>query len=105
MMNLTNIFENLEKGYFKISKEYLEKTFDNSIASLVRFFSSNLFVIELSSDNSITDTYVRERFIKDHSPTVIYSIINGAKPLTIDYRIEGPHLFGEDLQYEVWLNK
>lgn len=105
-MNLNIVFENLRKGNFKISKNDFEKEFKNSIVNLVKFFSNNLFVVELSKDNiSISDSYVRERFIRDLSPSEIYSIINGAKPLIIEYRIEGPHLKGEDRMYEVWLNK
>lgn len=105
MINLINIFKNLEKGSFKISKSAFEKEFKNSIVELVKFFHTNLFVVELSEDNFITDSYVRERFIRDLSPSEIYSIINGAKPLIIEYRIEGSHLKGEDRMYEVWLNK
>lgn len=105
-MNLNIVFENLRKGNFKISKNDFEKEFKNSIVNLVKFFSNNLFVVELSKDNiSISDSYVRERFIRDLSPSEIYSIINGAKPLIIEYRIEGSHLKGEDRMYEVWLNK
>ena len=105
MMNLNIVFENLRKGNFKISKTDFETEFKNSIVNLVKFFSSNLFAVELSSNNTITDTYIRERFIKDLSPADIYSIINGAAPLIIEYRIEGPQLKGEDWMYEVWLNK
>lgn len=104
-MNLKEIFENLKKGNFKISTLTFEKEFKNSIVDLVKFFHTNLFVVELSEDNSITDSYVRERFIKELSPADIYSIINGAAPLIIEYRIEGTHLKGEDWMYEVWLNK
>lgn len=104
-MNLTDIFKNLENGYFRISTNDFEKEFKNSIVDLVKFFHTNLFVIELSEDNSITDSYVRESFIKELSPGEIYSIINGAAPLIIEYRKEGPHLKGEDWTYEVWLNK
>ena len=105
-MNLNIVFENLRKGNFKISKNDFEKEFKNSIVNLVKFFSNNLFVVELSKDNiSISDSYVRERFIRDLSPSEIYSIINGAKPLIIEYRIESPHRKGEDFQCEVWLNK
>lgn len=106
MINLITIFENLiNNGRFSIPSNDFSGFFDNSITNVVKFFHTNLFVVELSSDNSTTDTYVRERFIKEISPTDIYSIINGAKPLIIEYRIESPHRKGEDFQCEVWLNK
>lgn len=105
MINLINIFKNLEKGSFKISNHDFESQFKNSIVDLVKFFHTNLFAVELSKDNSISDSYIRERFIKELSPGEIYSIINGAAPLIIEYRIEGSHLKGEDRMYEVWLNK
>lgn len=105
-MNLKEVFENLRNnGRFSITSNDFIQFFDSSIVNLVKFFHTNLFVMELSEDNSITDTYVRESFIKELSPGEIYSIINGAAPLIIDYRIEGHHLKGEDWTYEVWLNK
>ena len=76
MMNLNIVFENLRKGNFKISKTDFETEFKNSIVNLVKFFSSNLFAVELSSNNTITDTYIRERFIKDLSPADIYIFNN-----------------------------
>ena len=77
MINLITIFENLiNNGRFSIPSNDFSGFFDNSITNVVKFFHTNLFVVELSSDNSTTDTYVRERFIKEISPLEVSIIFN-----------------------------
>lgn len=97
MTNLNEIFENLKNnGRFTISTNAFTEFFDSSIVKLVRFFSDHWFNIT----NDGVETFDLEKQI---SPSHIYSIINGAKPLIIECEEELPDGEFRPYAYEVWL--
>lgn len=105
---LDELFYNLFWDRFEIPKENFTSFFNNSIVNVVEFFSNHTF--ETYWNDILTDVvdvgvYPLE---KEISPGDIYSIINGAKPLIIEWTIM---LWDEDddvpeyKKTEVWLNK
>ena len=84
---LNETFYNLNWNNFEISTSDLVNYFDNSLVNLIEFFSNNYF--QIYWNDIFTDIVYIERvpMEKSLSPEEIYSIINGAKPLTIEWDI------------------
>ena len=82
---LNKVFYELTWNQFQISSNDLVNYFDNSLVKLVEFFSNNYFQIYWNDIK--TDIVYIERIPleKEISPEEIYSIINGAKPLIIEW--------------------
>lgn len=88
MINFLNkTFYNLSWNQFEISTSDIVDYFDNSLVKLVEFFSTNYF--QTYWNDTLTDVVYIERIPleKSLSPEELYSIINGAKPLAIEWDI------------------
>lgn len=103
---LSEIFYNINWDRFEIPKEAFTTIFSNSIFKVVEYFSSNYFQVywnEISTDVVYVEKIPLEESL---SPEEIYSIINGAKPLVIEWdnRIwEDDADIPEPKKLEVWL--
>lgn len=103
---LNETFYNLNWNQFQIGSADLSNYFNNSIVKLVEFFSTNYF--QTYWNDILTDIVYIERIPleKEISPEEIFSIVNGAKPLIIEWDIR-IWSDGADIpdykKYEVWL--
>lgn len=84
---LNQLFYNLSWKDFEIDSNDLTNYFDNSLVKLVEFLSTNYF--QTYWNDVLTDIIYIERIPleKEISPEEIFSIVNGAKPLVIDWDI------------------
>lgn len=82
---LNELFYNLSWKQFEITSADLTNYFDNSLVKLVEYFSTNYF--QTYWNDILTDIVYIERIPleKSLSPEELYSIINGAKPLIIEW--------------------
>lgn len=82
---LNETFYNLAWNQFDITSNDLVNYFDNSLVKLVEFLSTNYF--QTYWNDIMTDIVYIERIPleKSLSPEELYSIINGAKPLIIEW--------------------
>lgn len=82
---LNETFYNLAWNQFDITSNDLVNYFDNSLVKLVEFLSTNYF--QTYWNDIMTDIVYIERIPleKGISPEELYSIINGAKPLIIEW--------------------
>lgn len=82
---LNETFYNLAWNQFDITSNDLVNYFDNSLVKLVEFLSNNYF--QTYWNDIMTDIVYIERIPleKGISPEELYSIINGAKPLIIEW--------------------
>lgn len=103
---LSEIFYDISWDKFNVPKKILTEKFDNSLVKLVEFLSTNYF--QTYWNDIKTDIVYIERFPleKSLSPEEIFSIINGAKPLVIEWDIRIWTNDADIPQYkntEVWL--
>ena len=103
---LNDVFYGLSWKEFQIDSCDLVNYFDNSPVKLVEFLSTNYF--QTYWNDIKTDIVYIERIPleKSLSPEELYSIINGAKPLVIDWDIRIWTNDAEIPEYkksEVWL--
>ena len=84
---LNDVFYNLSWNQFQIASSDMTNYFDNSPVKLVEFFSTNYF--QTYWNDTLTDIVYIERIPleKEISPEEFFSIINGAKPLVIEWDI------------------
>lgn len=82
---LNELFYNLSWKQFEITSADLTNYFDNSLVKLVEYFSTNYF--QTYWNDILTDVVYIERIPleKEISPEEIFSIVNGAKPLIIEW--------------------
>ena len=87
MTFLNNLFYELDWNQFQIASADLEKYFNNSLVKLVEYFSTNYF--QTYWNEIMTDIIYIERIPleKEISPEEIFSIVNGAKPLVIEWDV------------------
>ena len=103
---LSELFYDISWDKFNVPKKILSEKFDNSMIKLVEFFSTNYFQVywnEISTEVIYVEKVPLE---KEISPEEIYLIINGAKPLVIEWdnRIwEDGADIPEYKKSEVWL--
>lgn len=103
---LNQLFYNLSWKDFEITSADLTNYFDNSVVKLVEYFSTNYF--QTYWNDILTDVVYIERIPleKSLSPEEIFSIVNGAKPLTIEWDVRIWTNDADIPQYkntEVWL--
>ena len=103
---LNETFYNLAWNQFEITSADLTNYFDNSLVKLVEYFYTNYF--QTYWNDIKTDIVYIERIPleKSLSPEEIFSIINGAKPLVIEWDIRIWTNDADIPQYkntEVWL--
>lgn len=84
---LNETFYNLAWNQFEITSADLTNYFDNSLVKLVEYFYTNYF--QTYWNDTLTDVVYIERIPleKSLSPEELYSIINGAKPLIIEWDV------------------
>ena len=82
---LNELFYNLSWKQFEITSADLTNYFDNSLVKLVEYFSTNYF--QTYWNDILTDVVYIERIALEISlsPEEIFSIVNGAKPLIIEW--------------------
>lgn len=103
---LSELFYDISWDKFNVPKKNLSEKFDNSMIKLVEFFSTNYFQVywnEISTEVIYVEKVPLEKSL---SPEEIYLIINGAKPLVIEWdnRIwEDGADIPEYKKSEVWL--
>lgn len=103
---LSELFYDISWDKFNVPKKILSEKFDNSMIKLVEFFSTNYFQVywnEISTEVIYVEKVPLEKSL---SPEEIYLIINGAKPLVIEWdnRIwEDGADIPEYKKSEVWL--
>ena len=87
MTFLNNLFYELDWNQFQIASADLEKYFNNSLVKLVEYFSTNYF--QTYWNEIMTDIIYIERIPLEISlsPEEIFSIVNGAKPLVIEWDV------------------
>lgn len=87
MTFLNELFYELTWNQFEITSADLANYFDNSLVKLVEYFSTNYF--QTYWNDTLTDVVYIERIPleKSLSPEELYSIINGAKPLIIEWDV------------------
>lgn len=87
MTFLNELFYELTWNQFEIASADLTNYFDNSLVKLVEYFSTNYF--QTYWNDTLTDVVYIERIPleKEISPEELYSIINGAKPLIIEWDV------------------
>ena len=106
MTFLNEVFYNLNWNQFQIGSADLINHFNNSIVELVEYFSTNYF--QTYWNEIMTDIIYIERIPleKEITPEEIFSIVNGAKPLVIEWDVR-IWTKDEDVPdyktYEVWL--
>ena len=94
------VYEIIEYNTFDF--DYIIKNMFDNVIDMVRFFSDNRFNLVWDDICCSTQTY-RHPKEKEISPSEIYSIINGAKPLTIEINEEFADGDSSLRIYEVWL--
>ena len=87
MTFLNELFYELTWNQFEITSADLTNYFDNSLVKLVEYFSTNYF--QTYWNDILTDVVYIERIPleKEISPEEIFSIVNGAKPLIIEWDV------------------
>lgn len=103
---LDEMFYELFWDRFEIPENIFTNFFNNSMVKVVEFFSTNYFETQWNDAlNGVVDVGIYP-LEKEISPEEIYSIINGAKPLIIEWSIS---IWDEDddvpdyKNTEVWL--